>query len=221
MTREPAARVTVITPSLNQAAFIERTIRSVLDQNYENLEYIVIDGGSTDGSQDIIQRYSDRIAYWASEPDKGQSHAIDKGIARATGEFVAYVDRDDYLLPGAIRALSDSLAHNAAAVWAAGACRYENDDGSIEQVWRPGLPVGPSKQIIESVWFVPQASSLWRRELFERLGGFTEESHYVFDTELTVRLATRGPNACSRVTGSSSSLSPRRYKIRFTSALRR
>ena len=79
MTEGPAPRVTVITPSLNQATFIERTIRSVLDQNYENLEYIVIDGGSNDGSQDIIDRFSDRIAYWVSEPDDGQSQAVNKG----------------------------------------------------------------------------------------------------------------------------------------------
>jgi glycosyltransferase involved in cell wall biosynthesis len=189
---ERAPRVTVITPSLNQAAFIERTIRSVLDQNYENLEYVVIDGGSSDGSRDIIERYSDRIAYWVSEPDNGQSHAINKGIARATGEFVAYINSDDYLLPGAIRALSDPLRKDSSAVWSAGACRYEHDDGSVERIWRPALPVGPSRQIIESVWYVPQASSLWRREVFERLGGLREDLQYVFDTEFTVRLALAG-----------------------------
>ena len=73
-----------------------------------------------------------------------------------------------------------------------GACRYENEDGSIEQIWRPALPVGPARQIIESVWYVPQASSLWRRELLESLGGLREDLHYVFDTQLTVRLALAG-----------------------------
>src|SRR5690242_759937 len=80
-----APRVTIVTPSLNQGSFIERTIRSVLDQGYDDLEYIVIDGGSTDGTLDVIRRYEDRIAFWVSEPDNGQVHAIMKGVARSTG----------------------------------------------------------------------------------------------------------------------------------------
>src|ERR1051326_2842776 len=94
-------RITVITPSFNQAEFLAQTITSVLGQKYPNIEYMVIDGGSTDGSVDIIRRYEKDLAYWVSEKDRGQTHAINKGLRRATGEIIAYLNSDDYYLPSA------------------------------------------------------------------------------------------------------------------------
>jgi glycosyltransferase involved in cell wall biosynthesis len=192
-------KLSIITPSLNQGAFIERTIRSVLDQGYPNLEYIVVDGGSTDQTIDVIKRYEDQLAWWVSEPDDGQTDAINKGIARATGDIVAYVNSDDYYLPGAFDAAVGAL-EGSAARWAAGASNEvdEHDRPVRIGVWRPQAP-----QDIEGIlpgrhwwlivpWCVPQPASFWRRDVFEEFGPFREDLHYAFDAEFMLRLAYGG-----------------------------
>jgi glycosyltransferase involved in cell wall biosynthesis len=184
-------RLTIITPSYNQAEFIERTIRSVLDQGYENLEYFVVDGGSTDGSPSIIKRYEDRLAWWVSEPDRGQTHAINKGIRRATGNVIAFINSDDYYLPGAFEAVASALEPSPAA-WIAGAVRCETPTGQELELWRPQKPWGGRHWWLLSTWGVPQAATFWRRECFERYGVFREDMHYVFDTEYGLRLAIAG-----------------------------
>jgi glycosyltransferase involved in cell wall biosynthesis len=181
-------RLTIITPSYNQAQFIERTIRSVLDQGYEDLEYIVVDGASDDGSADVIERYADRLAWWVSEPDDGQTDALNKGLRRATGDIVAYINSDDYYLPGAFDAAVEALAGSDRR-WAVGACRYT---GSEDRVWVPELPKGGRHWWLLDPWGVPQAATFWRRDVFEEFGLFREDMHYVFDTEFGLRLAYAG-----------------------------
>src|SRR5437660_10608827 len=101
-------RISIVTPSFNQGPFLERTIRSVLDENYPDLEYIIIDGGSTDESVDIIKRYARHLAYWVSEPDAGQSNAINKGLRRATGTILAWLNSDDCYLPGVFQTIVET-----------------------------------------------------------------------------------------------------------------
>ena len=184
-------KLTIITPSYNQAAFIERTLASVLDQGYENLEYLVVDGGSTDGSVDVIRRYEDRLAWWVSERDEGQTDALNKGLARATGDVVAYINSDDYYLPGAFDVAIDAL-EGSDALWVAGAARFVDADGQPTEVWRPRQPVRNRIWWILGPWGVPQAATFWRREAFERYGYFRRDMHYVFDTEFGLRLALAG-----------------------------
>jgi glycosyltransferase involved in cell wall biosynthesis len=184
-------RLTIITPSLNQETYLERAIRSVLEQGYPNLEYIVMDGGSTDGSVDVLRRFDSELAHWVSEPDQGQSHAINKGLARATGDVVAYLNSDDYYVPGAFEAVLPLFADQNVS-WVSGTCRYLFEDGRVETVWRPRLPRGPRGSWVRFSWAVPQPASFWRRGLFDRFGQFREDLHYVLDTEFMLRIALAG-----------------------------
>jgi glycosyltransferase involved in cell wall biosynthesis len=184
-------RLTIITPSLNQGRYIERTIKSVLSQGYDDLEYIVMDGGSTDETVSVLERYSERISRWVSEPDDGQSNAINRGISHSTGDVIAYINSDDYYLPGAL-AKAMPLFEDGDVMWVAGACKYLHDTGEIDTVWIPRRPVGPRPRYVHETWYVPQASSFWRRDVFDRVGLLREDLHYVFDTEFGLRAALAG-----------------------------
>jgi glycosyltransferase involved in cell wall biosynthesis len=188
-------KLSIITPTLNQGAFIERTILSVLDQGYPDLEYVIVDGGSTDGTLEVIRRYENRLAWWVSEPDDGQTDALNKALARTTGQIVAYINSDDYYLPGALQAAVDSLGD---AEWVAGAARFVDAEDRVTEVWRPQapqdcelLPRGRHWWMLRP-WGVPQSSTFWRRSVFERVGEFRADMHYAFDTEFFLRTAYAG-----------------------------
>jgi glycosyltransferase involved in cell wall biosynthesis len=193
-------KLTVIMPTLNQGRFIERAIRSVLDQRLDGLEFIVVDGGSTDETVDIIRRYESSIDWWVTEPDKGQTDALSKGLHRAGGEVIAYLNSDDYYLPGAFEAALGALDRNGAS-WVAGAARNLNDLGEPThdgELWIPKqpdalelLPRGRHWWLLRH-WAVPQPSTFWRRRLFEENGGFRRDMHYAFDVEFMLRLALAG-----------------------------
>src|SRR5438874_2370883 len=119
--------VSIVTPSYNQAEFLEETIRSVFDQDYEPIEYLVLDGGSTDGSVEIIRRYADRIAWWRSEPDRGQVDALNAGFRHATGEILGWLCSDDTLLPGAVSCLVAELQSHPEALIAYGRAVWTNE----------------------------------------------------------------------------------------------
>ena len=179
--------LSIITPSFNQGQFIERTLKSVLDQGYPELEYIVVDGGSTDETTEVLERYSDQLAWWVSEPDRGQTHALNKGLARATGDIVAYINSDDFYLPGSFEAAIAGFSASSAN-WVVGKCRFVDDEGAPDSIWIPQLPRGPRYWWMIDPWGVPQAATFWRRSLFERYGRFREDMHYAFDTEFGLRL---------------------------------
>lgn len=179
-------RITVVTPSFNQAPFLEATIRSVLDQNYPALEYIIVDGGSTDGSVDIIRRYQDRLAWWVSEKDAGQSDAINKGFARATGDLHGYINSDDTLAPGSLAAAAQAFQDGNP--WISGWVLFLEPKGGE---W----PQIPRAMYNRFDWFcsnpVCQQATWWDGRLTRELGPFRTDLHYAFDYEFWMRLRLR------------------------------
>jgi glycosyltransferase involved in cell wall biosynthesis len=184
-------RISVVTPSYNQGAFLEKTILSVLDQGYDDLEFLVLDAGSTDESVAILRRYDDRITWWVSEPDDGQTDAINRGLRRATGDVVGYLNSDDYYLPGALHGVAETFERTGAE-WVVGASVSEDAAGNRLGCWTPTLPYKPRHWWLIDPWGYPQPSSFWRRDLFERFGLFRQDMHYVFDTEFGLRLLLGG-----------------------------
>jgi glycosyltransferase involved in cell wall biosynthesis len=172
-------RISIVTPSFNQAEFLEETIRSVLDQNYPNLEYVVVDGGSTDGSVNIIKKYADRLTWWVSEPDRGQYEAINKGFAHTTGDIMAWLNSDDKYLPWTFSAVADVVTALPQVDWLTSlfhlfwderghAVSCEEHPGfSRELILRGGTLLG-------SPWpswaFMQQESTFWRRALWDKAG---------------------------------------------------
>ena len=178
--------ISIITPSFNQAAFLERTILSVLEQGYPNLEYIIIDGGSTDGSIDIIKKYQERLAYWISEPDRGQAHAINKGLRMATGEWVAWQNSDDVFYPGVF----ESLAREAAkAPYVDLIIGNMNLIDKEDQVLRDIKYVRPTyRSLLAEGMVLTNQAAFWRRRVHGEIGYFDETLHCGFDYEWFLRL---------------------------------
>lgn len=182
--------ISIVTPSYNQARFLERTIRSVLEQNYPGLEYIIMDGGSTDESVPIIERYASSLAYWTSGPDGGQTAAINSGWRRAGGEVVAWLNSDDFYLPGALLEIGRAFAGDREASLIYGLTRRVDADG------RPMGTVGSAfswRKMLYSHQVIPQPSAFFRRAAVEAAGPLDESLHYSMDYDFLLRLAREGP----------------------------
>ena len=179
-------KISIVIPNLNQGQFIEQSILSVLNQNYSNFELIIIDGGSTDNSVDIIKKYKSYISYWVSEPDAGQADAINKGLSKASGEFFNWLNSDDYLEAGALHAISNLFSREPQKKIACGYTRcFFEENGQTSHTYRMGI----RKSVVETIMNVEmnQPGSFYRMDVIRELGFLNSSLCYVFDGELWFR----------------------------------
>jgi len=178
-------KISIVTPSFNQGDFLEKTIQSVLKQSYPNLEYILIDGGSQDNSLEIIKKYKDKFNYWISEPDRGQSHAINKGFARSSGEIMGWLNSDDTLLPDALNIVARTFSKYKDIDVVFGDNLGINENSEIKY-FALGKPI--KKFSICYFNTIPQETLFWKRNIWEKSGaGLDEALHGAMDYELGVR----------------------------------
>jgi len=185
-------------PSYNQARYIERSILSVLNQDYENLELIIVDGGSQDGTAEIVSRFEKYLAHWESVPDRGQSHALNKGFARATGEIFGWLNSDDLYLPGALRYAVDTfIAAPGASVVFGDWWQIDVDDNVTESHYAFDFSLG---HLAYEGFHLNAQAMFWRRGAHERLGAFDEKLHRTMDYDLILRLGiSEGQTAFKRI----------------------
>jgi glycosyltransferase involved in cell wall biosynthesis len=198
-------RISIVIPSFNQDKYLEQAILSVLSQGYPNLELIVIDGGSRDFSLDVIQKYSGQLAYWVSEPDRGQSHAINKGLRHCTGEIVTFLSSDDYYLPGVFFDVSDHYLHNTRVGAIIGGFSFL-DAGRVQ----PDEPISPFLDGSSPVdltlgppgkYRLHQVSTFYIRSALSSVGQYVrEDMRYVMDRELLYRVCRKYPIKLSEKT---------------------
>lgn len=185
-------KISIVTPSFNQAQYLEETIRSVLLQGYPNLEYIIIDGGSTDGSVEIIKKYEPWLTYWVSEPDRGQSHAINKGIAQAKGEILFWLNSDDFCLPNSFKYAALAFLCNPSVNLVSGHTVVIDEAGLQIGVWRSSFSTWEDVAVCQHN-FIRQSSTFFKRDLFLKLGMINEDLYIAMDTELLIRFTKHYP----------------------------
>ncbi|MGW8250979.1 MAG: glycosyltransferase family 2 protein [Anaerolineales bacterium] len=183
--------VSIVTPSFNQARFLEQTICSVLGQDYPRLEYIIVDGGSTDGSLEIIRRYASQLSWWVSEPDQGQTDAINKGFARARGDILAWLNSDDTYLPGAVGQAVGYLQSHPQVGMVYGDANLVNEDGQV--IGRFPAAQTDYRRLRRGYVHIPQQASFFRASLWRQVGPLDPSFYFAMDYDLWVRLARLAP----------------------------
>ncbi len=193
MTMQKRPLVSIITPSYNQGEFLDATMRSVFEQDYAHIEYLVIDGGSTDGSEAVIRGYGSQLAYWVSEPDNGQAHAINKGLQRATGSIIGWLNSDDVMLPSTVSRVIETFQAEPDVDVVYGRLNRIDDAGNPVPT-----PILPKDQVTFDnhhaigECIVNQPGSFWRRRVMEQAGLLNEDLNYALDYEYWVRLLLAG-----------------------------
>lgn len=182
--------VSIITPSFNQASFLEQTLLSVLEQDHPSIEYIVIDGASTDGSVDLIRKYKDRLVYWVSEKDSGQAEAINKGLARARGDIVAWINSDDFYFPGAIASAVKAFEANPDAGMVYGDTVAVDENG--EFIHFPKYAQWDLKDLL-TFNIIGQPAVFMRREVLLKAEFLDPSFHFLLDHQLWIRMTSRAP----------------------------
>ena len=181
--------VSIVTPSFNQARFLEATIQSVLSQDYPRIEYIIVDGGSTDDSVDVIKKYADKLAWWVSEKDRGQTDAINKGFARATGNVLAWLNSDDAYEPRAIgQAVKFLLEHSEVGMVYAD-CNYINENGQVIGQFPAAQTDLP--RLRRGYVHIPQQTMFFRAELWKQIGPLDPSFYFAMDYDLWTRIASK------------------------------
>jgi glycosyltransferase involved in cell wall biosynthesis len=184
-------KISIVTPSFNQAAYLEATIRSVLDQDYQNLEYIIIDGGSSDGSVEIIKKYADKLAFWISEPDKGQTDAITKGFSHATGDIFAWLNSDDTYEPGALKKAVEALQQHPDVSMVYGEANFTNNYGKV--IGRFPAAQTDYRKLRQGFVHIPQQAAFFRAKFYHQAAPLDPSFYFAMDYDLWVRIAYLAP----------------------------
>jgi len=181
--------VSIVTPSYNHARYIEATMQSVLTQDYPRIEYIVVDGGSNDGTVEVVKKYEDKLAWWVSEKDNGQTDAINKGFARATGSILAWLNSDDTYEPGAVSAAVKYLQEHPKVGMVYGDCNFINENGKV--IGRFNSAQTDYRLLRQGYVHIPQQTMFFRSDLWKQVGPLDPSFYFAMDYDLWTRIAAR------------------------------